>query len=150
MICPQGPDLRRSIGVVIPVLAPRFSWCLMDLTEVWGPTYILKGYTMQFPTSDKIILRAAKRLAIFEAQDDGIADPWMQPENQEMIRAFDAFLLSCSECELKRIVALSNVCLDYAYMILETLFSNERKYDQFPFNSASDLGNDPRQLSLSI
>ena len=39
------PDLRRSIGVV-PVLAPRFSWCLMDLTEVWGPTYILKGYTM--------------------------------------------------------------------------------------------------------
>ena len=45
MICPQGPDLRRSIGVV-PVLAPRFSWCLIDLTGVWGPTYILKGYTM--------------------------------------------------------------------------------------------------------
>ena len=105
---------------------------------------------MQFPTSDKIILRAAKRLAIFESTDDGIQDPWMQPENQEMIRAFDAFLISCSECELKRIVALSNVCLDYAYMILETVFLNARKYDQFPFNDASDLGKDPRQLALSI
>ncbi len=105
---------------------------------------------MQFPTSDKIILRAAKRLAIFESTDDGIQDPWCDPKNSEMIKAFDAFLLSCSECELRRIVALSNVCLDYAYLILETLFLNERKYDQFPFNSASDLGNDPRQLSLSI
>lgn len=28
------------------MLAPRFSWCLIDLTGVWGPTYILKGYTM--------------------------------------------------------------------------------------------------------
>ena len=118
---------------------------------------------MQFPTSDKIILRAARRLEIFWEQDDGIQDPWMQPENQEMIKAFEAFLLSCSECELKRIVALSNVCLDYAYMILEPLFFHARKteqffanqaaglpHDYFPFNSASDLGNDPRQLSLSI
>jgi hypothetical protein len=120
----------------------------MDLSKVWGPTYILKGYTMQFPTSDKIILRAARRLEIFWEQDDGIQDPWMQPENQEMIKAFEAFLLSCDECELKRVVALSNVCLNYAYMILDTLFANERQYDGFPFYGPSDLGKDPRQLSL--
>ena len=152
MICPQGPDLRRSIGVV-PVLAPRFSWCLIDLTGVWGPTYILKGYTMQFPTSDKIILRAAKRLAIFESTDDGAQDdPWCDPKNRKMIDAYNAFLLSCSKGELLRIVALSGVCLDYAYMVLETLYWNEgnSKGAEFPFNDASDLGKDPRQLVLSI
>tara|TARA_R110000796_G_scaffold26959_1_gene74500 strand:+ start:223 stop:822 length:600 start_codon:yes stop_codon:yes gene_type:complete len=57
VICPQGPDLRRSIGVV-PVLAPKFSWCLMDLTEVWGPTYILKGYTMTNPLSQAALDRS--------------------------------------------------------------------------------------------
>ena len=107
---------------------------------------------MQFPTSDKIILRAAKRLAIFESTDDGIQDPWGNPKNRKMIDAYDAFLLSCSKGELLRIVALSGVCLDYAYMVLETLYWNEgnSKGAEFPFNDASDLGKDPRQLALSI
>ncbi len=107
---------------------------------------------MQFPTSDKIILRAARRLAIFEATDDGYQMPWDEPKNKKMIAAFNAFLLSCSKNELLRIVALSGVCLDYAYMLLETLYWNQgnSKGAEFPFNDASDLGKDPRQLSLSI
>lgn len=107
---------------------------------------------MQFPTSDKIILRAARRLAIFEATDDGYQMPWDDPKNKKMIAAFEAFLLSCSKSELMRIVALSGVCLNYAYMVLETLYWNEGNWKgaEFPFKDASDLGTDPRQLRLSI
>ena len=103
---------------------------------------------MQFPTSDKIILRAANRLAILTTQDHNGQDPWEDQKNLKMIEAFDAFLLSCSECELRRIVAISNVCLDYAYETLSTVFYNGSV--GFPFNAPSDLGKDPRQLSLSI
>ena len=100
---------------------------------------------MQFPTSDKIILRAAKRLAIFESLDDDLKDPWGDPDNSKMVEAYEAFLLSCSKGELLRIVALSGVCLEYAYAILETL-----DWAVFPFNNPSDLGKDPRQLALSM
>ena len=154
MICPQGPDLRRSIGVVIPVLAPRFSWCLMDLTEVWGPTYILKGYTMQFPTSDKIILRAAKRLSICEAEYHSGIDPWYgapftwnAPDDiTPMMQAYVDFLQSCSQCEIIRIVKLSSASIEYASKFMESILEGQSNFDDFD----CEFEPDPRQLSLSI
>ena len=93
MICPQGPDLRRSIGVVIPVLAPRFSWCLMDLTEVWGPTYILKGYTMtntKERTYDDVAIAEAIHMANLEYDYDLVEELLdIQCEIEEMIKSGD-------------------------------------------------------------
>ena len=67
------PDLRRSIGVV-PVLAPRFSWCLMDLTEVWGPTYILKGYTMLIFNNNAFVVHT--QTMVNENTDTASAHNW--------------------------------------------------------------------------
>jgi hypothetical protein len=103
---------------------------------------------MLFPTSDKIIRRAAKRLAILETQDNLGQDPWEDPKNREMIEAFCTFLTNCSKREIRRIVALSNVSLDYAFECIYTVLENAGI--DWPFNGPSDLGQNPNQLSLSL
>tara|TARA_R100001369_G_scaffold28823_1_gene51722 strand:- start:26217 stop:26561 length:345 start_codon:yes stop_codon:yes gene_type:complete len=112
---------------------------------------------MKFPTSDKIILRAAKRLAILEAGDKLGNDVWI---NNPKADALGDFFLTCSKSELIRIVELSRVCPDYAYEALDITYFNdavtkadngEGRFQDFysEFNlEPSDLAQDPRQISL--
>ena len=102
---------------------------------------------MKFPTSDKIILRAAKRLAILEAGDKLGNDVWV---NNPKATALSHFIVTCSENELRRIVKLSGVCLDYAYETLDDCLMRgpENLETKFNLDGPSDFAPDPRQISL--
>jgi len=112
---------------------------------------------MKFPTSDKIILRAAKRLAILEAGDKLGNDPWVGNPKAD---ALSDFFLACSKSELIRIVKLSRVCPDYAHEVIDITYFNDavtkadKKEGRFldfysKFNlEPSDFAPDPRQISL--
>ena len=108
---------------------------------------------MQFTTPDKIILRAAKRLSICEAEYHSGTDPWYgapftwnTPDNiTPMMQAYVNFLQSCSECEIRRIVKLSSASIEYASEFMKSIF-DVVGFDDFDY----EFEPDPNQLSLSI
>lgn len=85
--------------------------------------------------SDKINLRASKRLDELYLEDKRGNDAWCQDHN--WLKHLEEFLLKCDETQLKQIIALSIAPASYAFDALFTLFHN--KGIMFPFENAEEL-----------
>lgn len=91
----------------------------------------------------KLETKAAARLKELYLLDDADSDGWSVKFSWSL--AFNQYLLKSSAVELKRIVALADVPLDYAYDCLFNLFSKDH-FAEFPFECSDDLQLVPRGL----